>query len=203
MPRPKSDIAPRILAAARQRFLKEGVDGASLRDIAKDAGTSIGMIYYYYATKDDLFLAAIEELYVKLLADLEQALDPKLPVAERLRGLYVRAGALGAEELDVVRILAREAIAGSPRMAAVFERFKRGHIPLVLRTIMDGFADGTFDPRLPLGVVVLSVLALAGPAQAIRNMAGSKLPAVVPSPPELSHLLVEVLLNGVKPRQPG
>ena len=31
MARPRSDIAPRILHAARERFLAEGVDGASLR----------------------------------------------------------------------------------------------------------------------------------------------------------------------------
>ena len=45
MARPRSDIEPRIVHAARRRFLKEGVDGASLRTIAKDAGTSIGMVY--------------------------------------------------------------------------------------------------------------------------------------------------------------
>jgi AcrR family transcriptional regulator len=45
MARPASDIAPRIVHAARERFLFEGVDGASLRNIAKDAGTNIGMVY--------------------------------------------------------------------------------------------------------------------------------------------------------------
>ena len=31
MARPRSDVGPRIVHAARERFLKEGVDGASLR----------------------------------------------------------------------------------------------------------------------------------------------------------------------------
>ena len=46
MARPRGDIAPRILHAARKRFLVEGVDGASLRAIARDARTNKGMIYY-------------------------------------------------------------------------------------------------------------------------------------------------------------
>ena len=64
-------------AAARERFLTEGVDGASLREIARDAGTSIGMVYYYFPTKDELFLAVVEEVYAKLLADLASALAPE------------------------------------------------------------------------------------------------------------------------------
>ena len=74
MPRPRSDLAPRILAAARTRILHEGVDGASLRQIAADAGTTIGMIYYYFPTKDDVFLAVVEDVYEKLLVDVERAL---------------------------------------------------------------------------------------------------------------------------------
>ena len=71
MARPRSDIGPRIVHAARRRFLVEGVDGASLRAIAHDARTSIGMIYYYFPTKDDLFLAVVEEMYVTVLADMK------------------------------------------------------------------------------------------------------------------------------------
>jgi AcrR family transcriptional regulator len=65
MPRPKSDIDARIVAAARARFLVEGVDGASLRSIAQDAGTNVGMIYYYFPTKDDLFLGVVEDVYAR------------------------------------------------------------------------------------------------------------------------------------------
>ena len=62
MARPRSDIQKRIVLAARTRFLADGVDGASLRHIARAARTSIGMVYYYFPTKDDLFLAVVEEL---------------------------------------------------------------------------------------------------------------------------------------------
>jgi len=75
MARPRSDIAPRVVIAARERFLKDGVDGASLRAIAHDARTSIGMIYYYFPTKDDLFLAVVEQVYEKVLADMASALE--------------------------------------------------------------------------------------------------------------------------------
>jgi AcrR family transcriptional regulator len=85
MPRPKSDIDVRILHAARERFLNEGVDGASLRAIAKDARTSIGMVYYYFPSKDDLFLAVVEEVYERVVSELSAALGSDVPVVERIR----------------------------------------------------------------------------------------------------------------------
>src|SRR5262245_5446523 len=99
MARPKSNIEPRILQAARLRFLQQGVDGASLRAIAEDAGTNIGMVYYYFATKDDLFFAIVEETYVRLLEDMERALAEDAPVKARILRLYTRIGALSDDEL--------------------------------------------------------------------------------------------------------
>ena len=108
MARPAGDIQPRLIAAARMRFLEQGVEGASLRAIASDAGTNIGMVYYYFPTKDDLFFAVIEEVYVELLADLASALAPDVDVPERLRRLYRRLGAMSELEAITVRLILRE-----------------------------------------------------------------------------------------------
>ena len=43
MARPQSGLDRRIVEKARARFLLEGVDGASLRQIAKDAETAAAM----------------------------------------------------------------------------------------------------------------------------------------------------------------
>src|SRR5262245_34414577 len=99
MARPRSDISTRIVHAARARFLQSGVDGASLRHIARDARTNIGMIYYYFPSKDDLFLAVVEEVYVGLLKDLALALAPDAPVEERIGRLYLRIGRASEREL--------------------------------------------------------------------------------------------------------
>src|SRR5688572_12194832 len=100
MARPRGDIDSRILRAARQRFLLEGVDGASLRAVARDASTSIGMIYYYFPTKEALFLGVVEAVYQRVLRDIEIALGPDLPVEGRILRLYERIGRLDSEEID-------------------------------------------------------------------------------------------------------
>jgi TetR/AcrR family transcriptional regulator len=167
MARAPSDIAPRILGAARARFLGEGVDGASLRAIARDAGTSIGMIYYYFPTKDDLFLAVVEQVYVTLLQDLEARLARARPVPERLRALAERIAAASDDEQQVMRLVLREALTSPARLTRLIRRFQRGHIPLLVDLVRDGLAAGVFRADLPPAFLLAAIVALVGPGQAI------------------------------------
>jgi len=44
-----------ILAAARRIFADQGLEGASLRAIAKEAGYTHGALYFYYASKEEIY----------------------------------------------------------------------------------------------------------------------------------------------------
>jgi AcrR family transcriptional regulator len=51
--------ARQILDGAREIFLRDGFDGASMNDIARAAGVSKGTLYVYFQSKDQLFAALI------------------------------------------------------------------------------------------------------------------------------------------------
>lgn len=205
MARPRSDISERIRQAACERFLADGVDGASLRAIAADAKTNIGMVYYYYSSKEELFFAVVEEVYVKLVADLARVLAPELSVDVRLRGLYERFGMLSEEELRVLRLVVGEVLKSAERFERIAERFKAGHVPLVAQTVAQAFAGGTFAAGPHPLVAFVSVLSLAGFAQIAARFAAPRLPFPgAPQGTELSHALLDVLLHGLaNPRPSG
>src|SRR6266568_7430819 len=48
-----------ILDAARQRFANHGYTGATIRDIAADAGVGPALVHHFYGTKERLFAAAM------------------------------------------------------------------------------------------------------------------------------------------------
>lgn len=50
----------RILAAAARLFTKQGFHGTSTRDIAAAAGVSLGNIYNYFKTKEEIFVWLLE-----------------------------------------------------------------------------------------------------------------------------------------------
>ena len=45
----------KILEAAVALFAKKGLTGTSAKDIAKNAGVSVGLMYHYYKTKEEMF----------------------------------------------------------------------------------------------------------------------------------------------------
>ena len=64
------DTQKNILNTARKHFLKDGLTGASLRNIVKDAGLTTGAFYKYYPTKEALFVCTDRSLYGTHLSDL-------------------------------------------------------------------------------------------------------------------------------------
>ena len=48
----------RIIDAARDRFMRDGYDGATVRAIAADAGVDVAMVYYFFDSKEGLFTAS-------------------------------------------------------------------------------------------------------------------------------------------------
>ncbi|HEY9235385.1 MULTISPECIES: TetR/AcrR family transcriptional regulator [Phenylobacterium] len=48
-----------ILDAARDRFAREGYDGASLREIASDAGVDAALVSRYFGSKEELFVEVL------------------------------------------------------------------------------------------------------------------------------------------------
>jgi AcrR family transcriptional regulator len=202
MPRPRSNIDKRIVRAARKRFLAKGVDGASLRDIARAAGTSIGMVYYYFPTKDDLFEAVVEEVYEALLADLARAFAKDLPIPERLRRLSVRIAETSPTELEVMRLVVREALTSSRRRERLLSRAARGHVAMLMQTVSDGIAQGVIDDAIHPVVMMMCAWGVVAVPQVMRRVLVAQMPgAAVPEPQELATALVDVLFGGIAPHK--
>jgi AcrR family transcriptional regulator len=70
----------KILRAATRVFAKYGYDGGSVEKISRAAKSYDRMIYYYFDSKEGLFIAVIEEMYRKMNeAELALTLDPAQP----------------------------------------------------------------------------------------------------------------------------
>ena len=82
---PRRDRREDILEASLHLFAEKGFHGTSMRDIARTADLTEGLIYHYFASKRDLFRAIIEEHsflpLLRTLPDLAEQLD--------LRGLLI------------------------------------------------------------------------------------------------------------------
>lgn len=78
-----------LVSRLADTLLAEGLAAASLRSLAKAAGTSDRMLLYYFPTKEALMTAALVHLAGRLEAALDEAASPSRAPADIL---FVRVG---------------------------------------------------------------------------------------------------------------
>ncbi|MFM2113017.1 MAG: hypothetical protein RLZZ271_1677 [Pseudomonadota bacterium] len=66
-----------VLDAARAVFEEHGIDGASIREIAKRAGYTPGAIYTYFDSKEAIYAVLLEESLERLQVSVTKAKVPK------------------------------------------------------------------------------------------------------------------------------
>ena len=62
-----------LLDAATRVFARRGFHGASLEEVAAEAGVSKGAVYYNFSSKEELFLAILDQHVASRLAMIEDA----------------------------------------------------------------------------------------------------------------------------------
>ena len=74
----------RIITVAETLFNQQGVDGASMRDIAASAKMQPASMYYYFESKDELLWAVWEKGGIELLNRVNDAVELKTDPWQRL-----------------------------------------------------------------------------------------------------------------------
>lgn len=81
-----------IIEAALQLFFEKGYEGTSVRMIQKKVGSEIGLFYYYFKSKDEVFDIAINRYMLKYHELYQSFIDNNKQNAENL--LYLFFGAV-------------------------------------------------------------------------------------------------------------
>ena len=69
----KKSVKSKIINAAMEEFLVSGYSNSSMRSIANQSGITVGNIYSYFASKDDLFESILGSTVrqLQMLFDME------------------------------------------------------------------------------------------------------------------------------------
>lgn len=126
---PKPDVSaeriPLILNSAIKVFSKKGFEAARMEDIAKTAKLSVGGVYWYYKSKEEIIIAIMEQLLDRDMKDLRALLEAEGTVHARLE-TYI---ALSVESVQECVPITFELYSLAHRNAKV-----KNHIRAYLRT---------------------------------------------------------------------
>jgi AcrR family transcriptional regulator len=154
----------RILRAGRKVFGKRGFHGATIEEIAEEAGLSNGAIYYNFASKGDLFFALLEERMEERIRHMRRTLT-NAPDAGDL-GLVeeARDATRSLKESRDWRLLVLEFVAHaarSPSLAPRLQAQKRKLRTALAELLEQRLAERDTEPPLPPDQLALAATALA------------------------------------------
>ena len=122
-----------LIQAAVHEFAMHGFDGASTRAIASRAGVHQPQINYHFASKLELWRAAVDDLFEELNTETAAAMDAVLDDREALAAgirAFVRHA---ARRPELNRIMVRESGAPSERLEWLVDTYVRDRFELVAR----------------------------------------------------------------------
>jgi AcrR family transcriptional regulator len=148
-----SDTADRrreLLDAAVRVFARKGYHTCRVSDIAEEAGVAHGLLYHYFASKEEVLETIFRETWTELLEAVRDVEESGAPAREQLRQVAAILLRSWTRRPDLVRVLVRE-IARSPELQRRIEQVDEA-FAAIARIVTRGQAEGELrddvDPRL-------------------------------------------------------
>lgn len=122
-----------ILMSAAAVFAEQGMDKASMAQVASHSGVSKALLYHYYPSKDSLIFAIIQSHLLELEISIAAAIDADLAPEQQLRVFIsvVLEKYRGADDAHKVQLIGTAALSEE----------QRGEIRAVERQIVRHFAQ--------------------------------------------------------------
>ena len=195
----RANTRERLLAAARSVFARSGFHGASVEEIASEAGFSTGALYSNFEGKEDLFLVLMEREIAEHARQVSEAVRARASVAERAASgarqwmttierepelllLFMEFWAYGVRDPQV-----------RPKVAQRFAQVRR----TLTELIVDGVRDFDLELTMPAEELAIAIDALAD------GIARQKLADPEAIPDELMGKILGLLLAGATRPQAG
>jgi len=189
----RAQTRERLLAAARSVFARQGFHGASVEEIASEAGFSTGALYSNFDGKEDLFLVLMEGEIAEHAREIAEAVRTRASVAERAAGGARQWMTMIEREPEVLLLFTefwaygvRDAHVRS-EVAARFAQMRE----VLTGLIADGVREFDLELTIPAEQLAVAIDALAD------GIARQKLADPQAVPDELMGRVLALLLGAV------
>jgi AcrR family transcriptional regulator len=152
----------RLLQAAAKVFTRKGMQQASIDEVAQEAGYTKGAFYANFKSKEDLFLAMLDERFGERLAEVEKAFATEESPPEQARHAaagFARARSDGDHDRLFLEF-AGYALGNEAFRRELIEHFAtlRERLAEVYQQRVDEYG---IEPTVPMDQLVRMVIAMA------------------------------------------
>ncbi len=183
-----------ILDAAVRVFAHRGFHTSRVGDIAEEAGVAHGLLYHYFASKDEVLQTVFRENWGQLLARFEAVAASEETPDEKLRGIVKILLRTWRNDPDLVTVMVRE-VARSARLATQVDDIGRG-FEIIQRVIEEGQAAGLF--RADLDARLASWVVYGGLEEILTGWVMGRLPDGDEEVARAERTIVDVVCGGLE-----
>jgi AcrR family transcriptional regulator len=151
----------RILTASQRLFSTQAYDEIAIEDLAAAAGMSKGLLYHYFESKRDLYVATVAHVlrqmahFTDFSPDLHAGLLQMLSLFEQSPGL--------------AKMVLRGGIGVDPEVEGLLDAYRQQQLQRLYQSLgfLGAFADGSTDPSA--GSHALVLLGFVGDSAAVST----------------------------------
>lgn len=145
-----SNTESKILEAAKVVFMKYGLYGARMQDIADLAGINKALLHYYFRNKEKLFDAVFNGALEKYFDQMTVLGDTNLPLVERVCR-YIDNIFLFFQEYPQMSMFIIKEISVEPELfREKVEHLKKGNGKLLIPALREAMDNGEIEQTDPL-----------------------------------------------------
>jgi TetR/AcrR family transcriptional regulator, fatty acid metabolism regulator protein len=182
-----------ILDAAVRVFARRGYHGSRVGDIASEAGVAHGLLYHYFASKDEVLETVFRENFGELLERFRAVEASDEPAPEKLEGIAKILLRTWRNDPDLVTVMVRE-VARSPQLQSQVDEVGEAFV-ILQRVIEQGQADGAF--RGDLDARLASWIVYGGLEEVLTGWVLGQLPDGEEEVARAERAAIEIALGGL------
>lgn len=143
----KIDKKASILEAAEKLFSELGYEGASTRQIAKEAGANMAMINYYFGSKEGVFMEIMNNRIQSFKEELNSISHDQLSCMEKILKVVEGYATRILCNHSLHKMMHRElSLPQRPEMFFTIKNAMAENMLVIEQIITDGIAEGSFRP---------------------------------------------------------
>ena len=161
MTRKRAERIRRVEETAARMFAERGYDRANFDDIAGDLGLRGPSLYYYFASKEEMFLACVEHSAADVMRRLERIARRAEPAGVRLRRLFAEQVLIEIRDYPAFAPLFFRVYVPVPRLRARLAEIKRAHGDIIRTVAAECAAEAGRDMKAARVALMAAFGALA------------------------------------------
>ena len=174
-------------------FAEHGYHGARVGDIATDAGVAHGLLYHYFASKDDVLMTIFVENWGELIARFRAVEASDEPAPQKLEGIAKILLRTWRNDPALVTVMVRE-VARSQQIQERVEDVREAFL-IVQRVVEQGQREGTL--RRDVDARLASWILYGGLEEVLTGWVLGQLPDGQDAVTRAERTAVELALRGL------